>query len=281
MQDTAEDVAANPEPFGLLRMDGSRRPAFTTYQVAVQYLAGMQGVKREEWGHWGQIRLDQGTHATTVLFSRLPAPQEVQIPAEAATAVLVDMWGSRQTISASDGLFTVELPGAICAQTAGDFCMIGGPVYYLVQSLDGGSVAAPPPVSGPPAVDDPPAATATIDPDAPTNTPAPTVAPTETATPEPSSTPRDTVTPRPTRTQTATMTATASPTDTPSPTATISPTAVPATEVASLPPTPVPNQEAVVDTAESGSNRTPLLLGAAGLLLLGIAGWWWNGRGQS
>ena len=44
MQDTTGDVAANPEPFGLVRMDGSRRPAFTTYQVAVQYLAGMQGM---------------------------------------------------------------------------------------------------------------------------------------------------------------------------------------------------------------------------------------------
>ena len=214
MQDTADDVAANPEPFGLLRMDGSRRPAFTTYQVAVQYLAGMQGVKREEWGHWGQIRLDQGTQATTVLFSRLPAPQTVQVAAEASTAVLVDMWGSRQSISASDGVFTVELPGAICAQTAGDYCMIGGPVYYLVQSLDGSSVPAPPPVSGPPAVENPPAATATIDPNAPTRTPAATAEPTETPTPKPSATPRDTATPRPTRTPTATWTATA--TNTPS-----------------------------------------------------------------
>ncbi len=287
MQDTADDVAANPEPFGLLRMDGSRRPAFTTYQVAVQYLAGMQGVKREEWGHWGQIRLDQGTHATTVLFSRLPAPQTVEVASEAATAVLVDMWGSRQTISASDGVFTVELSGAICAQTAGDYCMIGGPVYYLVQSLDGGSVAAPPPVSGPPAVENPPAATATIDPDAPTALPEETLTPAPTNTAEPTaeptetSTPKATVTRRPTQTPTATATATASPTAVPTETVSPAPTAVPATEVAVLPPTPVPNQEAVVDTAESGRNLTPLLLGVAGLLILGIGGWWWNGRRQS
>ena len=278
MQDTADDVAANPEPFGLLRMDGSRRPAFTTYQVAVQYLAGMQGVRREEWGHWGQIRLDQGTQATTVLFSRLPAPQTVEVVAEANTAVLVDMWGSRRSISASNGVFTVELPGAICAQTAGDFCMIGGPFYYLVQSLDGGSVAAPPPVSGPPAVDNPPAATATIDPNAPTNTPAPTIAPTETPTPEASPTPRNTATPRPSRTPTAT--ATAVPTNTPSPTATA--TAVPATEVAALPPTAVPTQDAPTAAAtESGGNLSLIVLGAAGLLVLGVGGWWWNGRRQS
>ena len=273
LQDTPDDVAANPEPFGLLRMDGTRRPAFTTYQVAVQYLAGMQGIKREHWGHWGQVRLDQGTFATTVLFSRLPAPQVVEVTAEASTAVLVDMWGSRQTISASDGVFTVNLPGAICAQTAGDFCMIGGPVYYLVQSLDGGSVAAPPPVGGPPSV-----ATATIDPDAPTNTPEPT------ETPVPSATPKASVTPRPTRTSTAT--ATASPTAVPSqtattpPTATVSPTAVPATEVAALPPTPVPRQSPAGEAAESGGNLLFVLLGVFGMLGLGLAGWWWNGRRQ-
>jgi hypothetical protein len=279
MQDTPDDVAANPEPFGLLRLDGSRRPAFTTYQVAVQYLAGMQGIKREEWGHWGQIRLDQGTHATTVLFSRLPAPQTVEVVAEASTAVLVDMWGSRQTISASNGVFTVTVPGAICAQTAGDFCMIGGPVYYLVQSLDGGSVAAPPPVSGPPAVENPPAATATIDPDAltalpqETPTPAPTSTPEATETPTETPTPRDTSTPRPTRTAT----------NTPEPTATELPTetAVPATEVAALPPTAVPTQEPIAETSESGSNTSLILLGAAGLLALGLGGWWWNGRRQS
>ena len=279
MQDTPGDVVANPEPFGLLRMDGSRRPAFTAYQVAVQYLAGMQGVRREHWGHWGQIRLNQGTYATTVLFSRLPAPQTVEVAAEANTAVLVDMWGSRQTISASNGVFTVTVPGAICAQTAGDFCMIGGPVYYLVQSLDGGSVAAPPPVSGPPAVDNPPAATATVDPDAPTQMPALTNTPAPTDTPEASPTPRNTATPRPSATPSATQTAV------PTETATVTPppieTAVPATEVAALPPTAFPTQEAIAEAPESGGNISLIVLGAAGLLVLGLGGWWWNGRRQS
>ena len=275
MQDTPGDVAANPEPFGLLRMDGSRRPAFTTYQVAVQYLAGMQGIQREHWGHWGQIRLDQGTKATTVLFSRLPAPQTVEVAAEAETAVLVDMWGGRQTISASDGVFTVTVPGAICAQTAGDFCMIGGPVFYLVQSLDGGSVPASPPVGGAPNDDSSPVPT--VDPDAPTAEATITPTPEATETPMATFTPKATVTRRPTQTPTSTVTATASPTAVPIETSTA--TAVPATEgvateVAALPPTAEPTQLPTVETAESGSNLSFIFFGLAALLGLGVGGRW-------
>ncbi|RLC62835.1 MAG: hypothetical protein DRI48_09105, partial [Chloroflexi bacterium] len=43
MADTETDRAADPEPFGLVRMDGTRRPAFTAYKVATNYLAGFRG----------------------------------------------------------------------------------------------------------------------------------------------------------------------------------------------------------------------------------------------
>lgn len=93
LKDTAGDVAANPEPFGLVRMDGSRRPAFDTYRIAVRYLAGMNSVSRERWNEVGQIRITQDSKTTTVLFARLPAPQQAQVVATAPTALLADMWG--------------------------------------------------------------------------------------------------------------------------------------------------------------------------------------------
>ncbi|MCP4429132.1 MAG: hypothetical protein GY803_31995, partial [Chloroflexi bacterium] len=148
--DTPDDRAANPEPFGLISMNGRRRPAFTTYQVGMRYLAGMTAVSREHWNEVGQIRVEQGDKSTTVLFSRLPAPQQAQVTATANTAVLADMWGGRRTITAVDGVFTVDLPGALCTQPIGDYCMIGGTTYYLVQSLDGGGVPAAPPAAAVP-----------------------------------------------------------------------------------------------------------------------------------
>ena len=141
MKDLESDREANPEPFGLLRMDGSRRPAFTTYQVAARYLSGAQHAERERWDEVGQVRLDQGAYSTTVLFSRLPAPQEARVPATAGEAVLVDMWGEeKQTLHAKEGAFTVDLPPALCSQPIGDYCMIGGATYYLVQAAPGGSL---------------------------------------------------------------------------------------------------------------------------------------------
>lgn len=167
LRDTADDRAANPEPFGLVRLDGSRRPAFESYQVAVEYLAGVEGAERERWNEVGQIRMDQAEQTTTIVFARLPQPQQAEITALNETALLIDMRGVQQPVTATQGVFTIDLPPARCSQSIGDYCMIGGPPFYLVQ--DG---RMPTPTSTP---------TATL---TPTSTPTATAA----ATPEPSPT---------------------------------------------------------------------------------------------
>jgi hypothetical protein len=149
MIDTPGDLAANPEPFGLLRADGSRRPAFSAYRVAATYLAGFQGGQLEQRPEVSIVTVPRASGTTTVLWTRTPAPATVQVSARAATATLVDIWGRRRAISASDGVYTVELPGARCTHTAP--CIIGGAPYLIVE----GSVdAAPPPPSGGPGFGD-------------------------------------------------------------------------------------------------------------------------------
>jgi hypothetical protein len=265
LKDTAEDRAANPEPFGLLRLDGSRRPAFTTYQVAIRYLAGVQGAQRERWNEVGQILLNQGEYSTTVLFARLPAPQRAEVPATAASAVLVDMWGSRRNITAQNGVFTVDLAGALCSQPIGDYCMIGGTVYYLVQSTSGGGL--PPAPAGPIA---PAPATPEVTPMSTATVATATVRPTAraTATVTATETRPPTSTPRPTVTKTAVPSTTFLPTAT----ATIAPTAVaqrPPTLVATAPPDPGVAEEAKVAPVA----WSYWFIGAALLLALGLVGW--------
>jgi hypothetical protein len=271
LQDTADDRAANPEPFGLLRLDGSRRPAFNSYRIAIQYLAGASGARREQWNEVGQIRVAQDGRSTTVLFARLPAPQRAQVEATAGSAVLVDMWGARRTVTAQNGLFTVDLPGALCVQTIGDYCMIGGAPYYLVQSTDGGALPAAPPGAGP-------LPTATPDPNAPTI--AATGAMTATADNTPTAT--ATQTPRPTTpSPTATLPA---PTDTPLPptmaashTPPPTPEITPASEVAQRPATAVPlSPPAATTTAEPAGSLSYWFIGAGLLVAVVVGGLWWT-----
>jgi hypothetical protein len=160
LQDTPSDRLANPEPFGLVRENGTVRPAFETYRIAIRQLAGVFRAEMERWNEVGQIRLDHVGQTTTVLFARLPQSQVARVPATGDTAQLIDMWGAARTITPTLGAYTVHLSPARCSQSIGDYCMIGGPTYYLVQE-------------------------AGIDPPTPTPTPTATPTPAATPTPEP------------------------------------------------------------------------------------------------
>lgn len=137
LQDIESDRDANPEPFGLLREDGSRRPAYDTYRIAIDMMADTVSAERERWDAVGQIRLDQGDKATTILFARLPIPQQVTVEAVGDSAELVDMFGESERIRPENGVYTIDLPPALCSQPIGDYCMIGGSVLYLIQENDG------------------------------------------------------------------------------------------------------------------------------------------------
>lgn len=217
--DTAGDSAANPEPFGLIRADGSRRPAFYTFRVAATMLSSATRVMRDRWDDVGQVTLQQDGGNTTVLFSRVPGPRLAQVPADGPTALLVDMWGNRRSVASQDGFFAVELPAAPCSQSAGDYCIIGGPTFYLVQGTSASSL--PVPISEAAQV----AETATL-----TATSTPAAAPTQRATNTPSPSP----TQSPSSTAVPTLTPVPSPTGTPTATGTATPSLSP-------PPSPLPS----------------------------------------
>jgi len=181
LKDTEGDKVANPEPFGLVHRDGSRRPGFDTYREAIEQLQGSTAVIRDRWDEVGQFQIYQPEQTTTVLFARLPQPQVAKVPALVEQAALVDMWGKRlDDVLAHDGVFSIELPGAQCTQSIGDYCMIGGTTYYLIQDVSS----------------EPPTPTPTNTPTAlPTNMP--TVTPSATATSLPTSTPTQTPEPSP------------------------------------------------------------------------------------
>lgn len=255
--DTAGDAAANPEPFGLVRADGSYRPAFYTFQVATGMLAGAERTTRDRWDDVGQITVEQSGGTTTVLFSRVPGPRMAQVPASTSTASLVDMWGNRQQVSAQGDVFQIELPSAPCSQAAGEYCIIGGPTFYLVQGSPAGN-GVPVPAQ--------PAATEQ------TATPTPMPSSTSTATPTetPTQKPSATSTPSPGATLSATPTP---PTAPPSytPTVSHSPSATATVIMSTVVLSPLPVKTPVPEQTNQNSFPSGLIfLGAAGLLALAL-----------
>jgi hypothetical protein len=222
MADTETDRAANPEPFGLVRLDGSRRTAFAAYQVATRYLSGFRGGSWDRRDDISVVTIDRGQRTTTVVWARTPEPQTALVPARANRALLVDAWGSTRYVYAEQGHYVLNLSGANCAQG----CLMGGAPLMLVEevALDAGAVSSSPLPTLPPAADLDPIATATA---TPTPTPTPTVTPTRTATATPTASATATSTATPTASATATSTPTATPTPTVTPTATATPTSTP------------------------------------------------------
>jgi hypothetical protein len=228
MADTETDRAADPEPFGLTRADGSLRPAFTTYKVATNYLSGFRGGSWDRRDEISVVTIDRGSRTTTVVWARTPEPQTAMVAARTTRALLVDAWGTAYYVYPERGYYYVDLPGANCAQG----CLIGGAPYMLIEESAASADTAPVPAS--PTL--PPVGNvdleASPDPDAlPTPTPTFTPTPTPTPSPTPTATPTPTPTPTPTSTPTATPTSTPTPTQTPTP----SPTPIPV-PVSDIPP---------------------------------------------
>lgn len=119
------------EDFGLLRPDGSRRPAFTTFQIITRYYASTQAAFLDQMPPVTQVTLAQGGRTTRVLWARTPGRVFVRVSALAPTALLVDQAGTIQTLQATQGTYTLELPGASCDPVDG--CIIGGPTFLLVE----------------------------------------------------------------------------------------------------------------------------------------------------
>ena len=253
MADLASDTA-NPEPFGLVRQDGSRRPAFTAYQVATRYLAGFTHASLDRRDDAAVVTVERDSGWTTVVWARGPADVVVQVTAHAGSAQLVDWRGNRRSLAARDGVYTVTLPASPCNHP-GNPCLIGGSPYLIVE---GAVAAGAPPLSQPTqgqaavTVDATSAVTPTVK-----ATATPTATPTMTPTATPTRTPRPTPTRTPTKTPTATATAT--PTATPSATPT-TPTAI-SSPTATLVPEPI-----------SSPRTTPLAIGAT---LVGAIGVLW------
>ncbi|MEA3341773.1 MAG: hypothetical protein U9R15_17550, partial [Chloroflexota bacterium] len=202
------EMVVGSEPFGIIRSDYSRRPAYDAYRLITTHYAGAISARKDQQPLYTVVTLDRGDRTTRVLWARTASDVTISLPALSLQARLIEQSGVEQTIQPVEGQYTLTLPRARCADKRG--CIIGGPTYLLVEEANSA-----------------PLADATTEP-LPTEPLSKTVVstPTEIST---STIPTDTITPLPTATPSLTPTASPTATPTPTPTETATPFSTPTT----------------------------------------------------
>jgi len=160
------------EPFGLIRLDGSKRPVYDALEMIAGLYSGTHSATWNDAGDYAVVTLDQGQKTTTVLWNWTTGEVKARLAAITPDAQLVAADGSVSEIAAEGGVYRLALPPAECG--SGGMCDIGGqPVILVEQGRASARGRLLPPT---------PTATPTI-----TTTPRPTTI--STPTPIPSATP--------------------------------------------------------------------------------------------
>jgi hypothetical protein len=121
------------EPFGLLRADDSRRPAFVAYQVATSYLRDFRRAYRQRSGSVVAVTFDRGAQTTTVLWTTGRNAARAAVRAIASEARLIDERGHVSKLRAANGVYVVDLPAPTgCGGPSA--CMIGGAPRLLLET---------------------------------------------------------------------------------------------------------------------------------------------------
>jgi cell division septation protein DedD len=170
------------EPYGLVRADGVRRPAYEAMRAVVGHFAGVRSAQMDRTAARSIVTLDRGGQTTRVLWARGKNRVAVSLPALAPQALLVSHLGETQTITPTDGVYRLTLPGALCADPLHG-CAVGGAPLILVEDATVDAVFQPQ-VTFAPTPTATPSPTATLAP-SPVPSETPTLAPTATASPTP------------------------------------------------------------------------------------------------
>lgn len=133
---TDEKAENDIELWGLIRNNGTAKPAFVAFQVGAQYFSDVRSaifswpgndkpalsdyhllIRSNEirtqfiWpSQVAQVAMERGDHRTTVAWNTSPEAVTHNVPANAKQATLVYKNGKTETIQAKNGFYSIELP---------------------------------------------------------------------------------------------------------------------------------------------------------------------------
>ncbi|HWE60849.1 MAG TPA: hypothetical protein VHB98_03985, partial [Chloroflexota bacterium] len=133
------DFATGGEPLGLLRNDGTPRPALFAYRAAASLFAGVTGgtVQLGSSGGIASVVLQRPGERITVLWDQRPAATVARLQAHAPRAMVYDKFGQAKGIRAVHGTYTLRLTGATDNTNPAnprDY-VIGGSPWIVVEQL--------------------------------------------------------------------------------------------------------------------------------------------------
>jgi len=134
------DFRAGGEPFGLIRNDGSARPAYAAFQVISRYFSGVRASQYFPTDRSGLTRvvLERDGERVTVLWTMHPEPTTAFVDAASPGAVVVSKYGEAEEIRAEGGRYRLDLEPATANSNEtdpGDYVVGGNPVI-LVERAD-------------------------------------------------------------------------------------------------------------------------------------------------
>jgi hypothetical protein len=149
--------------WGLVRDDGSQRPAFAAFKTAVNYFSGASKVTFKPLDRWeepyspwprdrgsihpnwqvSQVVFERGAQRVHALWSGIGEPQRVRIPFQGSAAKLVDRAGAERPLTPNQGWLVVDLEPANARGPLDPpgYYYIGGAPLLVVQ--DGVPAEAP------------------------------------------------------------------------------------------------------------------------------------------
>jgi len=125
------NLTPGAESFGLIRVDETRRPAFTTWAMIAERFSGVTGGAFAQTETVDVVRLEAGDGQIIVAWARSGLPVQLRIDATELQGQIGDQYGMIVGVRPLNGGYSVALPGALCNETDG--CPVGGAPVILFQ----------------------------------------------------------------------------------------------------------------------------------------------------
>jgi hypothetical protein len=143
-----QDFRNGGEPFGLLRNDGSRRPAFRAFQVATQLFSQAQLVSYQppDRSGYAEIVMERPGERITVAWTLRGETMRYSVGAAGSNALVVGKYGDTHAVEADgNGRYSFQLAPATANTNDDDprDFVVGGDPLILVERFDGRLASAP------------------------------------------------------------------------------------------------------------------------------------------